>query len=66
MVYRVTITYTLYYPKSEDTYTETERIYKEDYIKALEVFEKSKSLNNVSKVELDKVTRLGEWENECI
>ena len=63
MVYRVTITYTLYYPNSEETYTEVERIHKEDYIKALEVFEESKHLNNVTKVELDKIVRLGEWKN---
>ena len=66
MIYRITITYTLQYPNSADTYTEVERVYKEDYIKALEVFEKSKWLDNVSKVELDKIARLEEWKNECI
>lgn len=66
MIYRVTITYKLYYPNGYETYAEVERIYKEDYIKALEVFEESKHLNNVSKVELDKIARLEEWKNECI
>ena len=66
MIYRVTITYILYYPKSEDTYTETERVYKENYIKALEVFEESKWLDNVSNINIDKIERLEEWENECI
>ncbi len=66
MIYRVTITYILYYPKSEDTYTETERVYKEKYIKALEVFEESKWLDNVSNINIDKIERLEEWENECI
>ena len=66
MIYRVTITYTLYYPKSEDTYTETERIYKEDFIETLKVFEESKNLENATKVEIDKIERLEEWKDECI
>lgn len=68
MVYRITITYTLRYPHSTETYTEKERIYKEDYIEVLKVFEKSKSLENVTKVEIDKIERLEEWKDErkCI
>lgn len=66
MIYRITITYTLCYPNSVETYTEKERIYKEDFIETLKVFEESKNLENATKVEIDKIERLGEWKNESV
>ncbi|WP_338630723.1 hypothetical protein [Clostridium baratii] len=62
-LYRVTIAYKFKYPHKEEYYTETERIYKDDYISALELFERAKGFDNVSSLKLDKILQMEAWEN---
>ena len=63
ILYRVIITYKLKYPNTDEYYTESETVYKEDYLQALSFFEKAKEFDNVSNLKLDKIFKMEEWES---